>query len=80
MAPIEPEIAGQDRVAVSATRAAYRLYRLGFRPGATVRQHQGIVVRGPGPVPGARAMEGPGTGRRVRMLDAQASEAPRAGR
>ncbi|MFO1105978.1 MAG: GNAT family N-acetyltransferase [Amaricoccus sp.] len=76
MAQIEPEIAGQDRV-LSATRAAYRLYlSLGFRPGATVWQHQGIVVEAPAPVPGARAME-PGDGEAVRMLDAQALGASR---
>jgi hypothetical protein len=56
MHQIAGPIGDRDKV-LTATRAALRLYvSLGFRPGLTVYQHQGIVVEAPTAVPGARPM------------------------
>ena len=62
---------------VTATRAALRLcLSLGFRPGPTVFQHQGIVVAAPTVVPGARSMVAADEAA-VRALDAAALTAER---
>jgi GNAT superfamily N-acetyltransferase len=76
MQQIAGPIGGRDKV-LTATRAALRLYlSLGFRPGATVFQHQGIVVKAPAVVPGARPMTAADEAA-VRALDAGALTAER---
>ena len=71
MHQIAGPIGGRDKV-LTATRAALRLYlSLGFRPGLTVHQHQGIVVGAPAAVPGARPMTAADEAA-VRALDAAA--------
>ena len=69
-------IGGRDKV-LTATRAALRLcLSLGFRPGLTVHQHQGIVAEAPPAVPGARPMMAADEAA-VRALDAAALTAER---
>ena len=76
MAQIVGPIGGRDKV-LTATREALRLYlSLGFRSGATVFQHQGIVVEAPAVVPGARPMTAADEAA-VRALDAAALTADR---
>jgi hypothetical protein len=76
MQQIAGPIGARDKV-LTATRAALRLYlSLGFRPGATVFQHQGIVVDAPAVVPGARPMTAADEAA-VRALDAAALTAER---
>jgi GNAT superfamily N-acetyltransferase len=76
MHQIAGPIGGRDKV-LTATRAALRLYlSLGFRPGLTVHQHQGIVVEAPTAVPGARPMMAADEAA-VRALDAAALTAER---
>lgn len=56
MEQIMARTGGRD-LALNATRAAFRLYlALGFQPGLTVWQHQGIVTAVPGAAPRVRAM------------------------
>jgi hypothetical protein len=63
--------------ALTATREAFRLYlSLGYRPGATVFQHQGNVRKAPVVVPGARSMTAADEAA-VRALDAAALGAKR---
>jgi GNAT superfamily N-acetyltransferase len=63
---------GDRGMVLSATKAAFRLYlSLGFRPGATVSQHQGIVSAAPSPDTGARPMTDADEAG-VRALDAAA--------
>jgi hypothetical protein len=76
MQQIAGPIGGRDKV-LNATRAALRLYlSLGFRPGLTVYQHQGIVVGAPAAAPGARPMTAADEAA-VRALDAAALTAER---
>ena len=71
MHQIAGPIGARDKV-LTATRAALRLYlSLGFRPGLTVHQHQGIVAETPTVVPGARPMMAADEAA-VRALDAAA--------
>jgi len=73
---IAGQIGARDK-AVTATRAALRLcLSLGFRPGATVYLHQGVVVKAPAVVPGARPMTAADEAA-VRALDAAALTAER---
>jgi GNAT superfamily N-acetyltransferase len=76
MQQVTGPIGDRDKV-LTATRAALRLYlSLGFRPGLTVYQHQGIVVEAPTAVPGARPMMATDEAA-VRALDAAALTAER---
>jgi predicted N-acetyltransferase YhbS len=76
MQQIAGPIGARDKV-LTATRAALRLYlSLGFRPGLTVHQHQGIVAETPTVVPGARPMTAADEAA-VRALDAAAFTAER---
>ena len=76
MQQVAGPIGARDKV-LTATRAALRLYlSLGFRPGLTVHQHQGIVVETPTVVPGARPMTKADEAA-VRALDAVAFTAER---
>ena len=76
MQQIAGPIGARDKV-LTATREALRLYlSLGFRPGLTVHQHQGIVAETPTVVPGARPMTAADEAA-VRALDAAAFTAER---
>ena len=76
MQQIAGAIGARDKV-LTATREALRLYlSLGFRPGATVFQHQGTVVEAPAVVPGARPMVAADEAV-IRALDAAALTAER---
>ena len=67
---------GRD-LALNATRAAFRLYlALGFQPGRTVWQHQGIVNACPQPQSHVRTMRSEDWPA-IRSLDARAYSAPR---
>ena len=68
---------GQRDMVLNSTKAAFRLYRaVGFQPGLTVWQHQGIVVDSPVVPPGARTMR-PGDEAAIRSLDIAAFSAER---
>jgi GNAT superfamily N-acetyltransferase len=68
---------GSRDMVLNSTDAAFRLYRsLGFRPGLTVWQHQGVVVEAPKVPPGARPMR-PGDEAAIRALDIAAFSAER---
>jgi GNAT superfamily N-acetyltransferase len=76
MQQIAGSIGPRDKV-LTATREALRLYlSLGFRPGATVFQHQGNVTKAPAVVPGARRMTAADDAA-VRALDVAALGAKR---
>lgn len=68
---------GQRDLALNATRAAFRLYlALGFQPGLTVWQHQGVVSAGVVSDPRVRAMT-PQDRAAIHALDTRAYTADR---
>ncbi len=68
---------GSRDLGLNATRAAFRLYlSLGFKPGLTVWQHQGIVTDSPAPDPQVRPMR-PEDRDAVHALDSRAYTAHR---
>lgn len=69
--------AGGRDLALNATRAAFRLYlALGFQPGLTVWQHQGVVTGAPAPDARVRAMR-PDDRAAIHALDTRAYTAHR---
>ncbi len=71
------EAVGSRDMVLNSTRAAFRLYlSLGFRPGLTVWQHQGVVTGTPPVPPGARPMR-PADEAAIRALDVAAFSAER---
>lgn len=68
---------GTRDLGLNATRAAFRLYlALGFQPGLTVWQHQGVVLGSPAPDPRVRPMQ-PGDRAAIHALDTRAYTAHR---